>query len=179
MKSFIFAAAVPLLALSAAPALAQAPDTRPITGYGTLGYAHTDRGISDLGGVTGRLGLRFGGVIGAEAEGTFGVTDDDSRRFGVPTETKLDRSMAAYVVGYVPLSPKLDLFARGGLGNTRVHMTGLPQRVTTRQDTFNYGVGAQYFLTGNDGIRADFTRESVRHGPGRADTYGVSYVRKF
>jgi outer membrane immunogenic protein len=179
MKSIIFAAALPFLAISAAPALAQTADSRPITGYGTLGYSHSDRGISDLGGVTGRLGLRFGRIIGAEAEGTFGVTDDDSRRLGVPTETKLDRSMAAYVVAYAPISQRLDLFARAGLGNTRVKMTGLASTVTTRHDSINYGVGAQYFLTGNDGIRADITRESYRHGPGRADTYGVSYVRKF
>lgn len=179
MKKLILIAALPVLA-AAAPAMAQqATDTRPFTGYGTLGYSHSDRGVSDLGGVTGRLGLRFGQFVGVEGEGTFGVTDDDSTRRGVPTETKWERSMAAYGVGYLPVTPQLDLFGRVGLGNSRVKTRGLPQLETVQRDSINYGAGAQYFFTANDGIRADFTRESYRHGPGRADTYGLSYVRKF
>ena len=179
MIKLVVLAALPALALSAGSAIAQEADARPFTGYGNLGYSHSDRGRSDVGGVTGRLGLRFGQFVGAEAEGTFGVTDDDSRRLGVPTETNWNRSVAAYGVGFVPVTPQFDVFARVGLGNSRVRTTGLAQPMTVKRDSINYGAGAQYFFTGNDGIRADFTRESYRHGPGRADTYGVSYVRKF
>lgn len=182
MKPFLFATAISVLSAAAAPALAQnaAEPSRAITGYGTLGYSHSDRGVSDLGGVTGRLGLRFGQYFGVEGEATKGVTDDDSTRTGVRTETNLERSMAAYAVGYVPVSPRLDLIGRVGLGNTRTEIKGPAASVAhARQDTINYGVGAQYFLTEKDGLRADFTRESMRNGPGRADTYGLSYVRKF
>jgi hypothetical protein len=179
-KTLIAAAMLPLASLFALPAAAQTADAaRPFTAYGTLGYSHTDRGVSDLGGVTGRLGLRYGRVVGVEAEGTFGVTDDHSVRFGPATTTKLKRSVAAYAVGYAPVMPRLDVFGRVGLGNTVVETTGLPRMTETRRDTINYGAGAQYFLTQNDGVRLDLTRESFRGGPGHANTYGLSYVRKF
>ena len=181
MKTVLTIATIAALAAAGAPALAQSAEGgRTVTGYGTLGYSHTDRGVSDLGGVAGRLGLRFGPYVGVEGEAIKGVTDDDRIRGGVATETKLERSMAAYAVGYVPVSPRLDLIGRVGLGNTRTEIEGPGARIAhVRQDTINYGVGAQYFMTAKDGLRADYTRESVRKGPGRADTYALSYVRKF
>ena len=175
--------AAPLaIAAVAAPAAAQTAETRPFTGYGSLGYSHSDRGQSDLGGVTGRVGLRFGRYLGAEAEGTFGVTDDDRVRGGRATETEWKRSVGAYAVGFVPLGDRMDVFARVGLANTKVETTpGVAGQSLTRQrnDSINYGAGVQYFLTQKDGLRADFTHESYRHGPGQASTYGVSYVRRF
>jgi outer membrane immunogenic protein len=179
-KMLIAAAMLPLAGLCALPAAAQtAGDARPFTAYGNLGYSHTDRGISDLGGITGRLGLRYGRVVGIEAEGTFGVTDDHSVRYGPATTTKLDRSVAAYAVAFAPITQRIELLGRVGLGNTVVKTEGFARPVETRRDSINYGVGAQFFLTDNDGLRLDLTRESLRHGPGRADTYGLSYVRKF
>lgn len=181
MKMFLVAAAMlPLVGLSAAPALAQtdAPQ-RPFTGYGTLGYSHSDYGISDLGGVTGRLGMRYKRFVGIEAEGTFGVDSDKSTRFGRPTKTELDRAVAAYAVGWLPLGDKLDLFGRVGVGNSRTEIKGLAQPAKLSRDSINYGVGAQYFVTNYDGLRLDLTRASFTGGPGRADTYALSYVRRF
>lgn len=181
MRKLLFiAVAIPLASLWALPAMAQtAEPVRPISGYGSLGYSHTDRGVSDLGGVTGRLGMRFGRYAGVEGEGTFGVTDDDNRLLGPNTETKLNRSVAAYAVAFAPITPRLDVIARVGLGNTKVTTANAAQTIRTRRDSINYGAGAQYFLTANDGVRLDLTRESYRGGPGHADTYGLSYVRKF
>lgn len=182
MKKFLVAAAMlPLVGLTAAPALAQTDaTTRPFTGYGTLGYSHSDYGVSDLGGVTGRLGMRYKRFVGVEAEGTFGVDADHSTRYGPATKTELDRAVAAYAVGWAPLTPKLDLFARVGVGNSRTEIKGLaPQDVKFSRDSINYGVGAQYFVTNNDGVRLDLTRHSFTGGPGRADTYALSYVRRF
>jgi hypothetical protein len=183
MKTIAAFASISMIALAASPALAQTAETsaapRSITGYGTLGYSHSDRGVSDLGGATGRLGLRFGKFVGAEAEGTWGVTDDDSVNPRRPAQTKLERSMAAYAVGYAPVTDRLDLIGRVGIGNTRTEMKTGATVAHQTVDSINYGAGAQYFLTEKDGLRADFTRESYRKGPGHADTYGVSYVRKF
>jgi opacity protein-like surface antigen len=182
MKMFLVAAAMlPLVGLSAAPALAQEDaTTRPFTGYANLGYSHSDYGISDLGGATGRIGMRYKRFVGVEAEGTFGIDSDNSTRFGRPTKTELDRAVAAYAVGWAPVMPKLDLFARVGIGNSRTEIKGLAaQPIKFSRDSINYGVGAQYFLTQNDGLRLDLTRADFRHGSGRADTYGLSYVRRF
>jgi opacity protein-like surface antigen len=125
------------------------------------------------------VGARFGRYFGAEAEGTFGAGSKDRVTGGVPTNTELKRSVAAYAVGYVPLSERLDLFGRVGLGNTKIETSTAAGSSTFRRDSVNYGGGAQYFLTANDGIRAEFTRESYRDGPGHANVWGASYVRKF
>ena len=46
-------------------------------------------------------------------------------------------------------------------------------------ESVNYGVGANYFIDGRNGIRADWTRRDFRDDGGEADTYGLSYVRRF
>jgi hypothetical protein len=179
-RIIIASAAAAAISLVALPAAAQTdPAQRPITGYGTLGYTHLDRGPADLGGVTGRLGLRFGRFVGAEAEGTFGVDSDKSRVSGAPARTELKRSVGVYGVGYVPVGSKVDLFGRVGLGNSKVETSGLGQAVRESRDSVNYGGGAQVFLTQRDGLRAEYTRESFRHGPGHNNAWGLSYVRKF
>jgi opacity protein-like surface antigen len=182
MKSIIFAAAaLSSLSLAAAPAAAQSADAaRAVTGYGSLGYSHYDSSNApNLGGITGRLGARFGRYVGAEAEGTFGVRDKEGVVGGVPYKTEMKRSVAAYAVGYVPLSERLDLFGRVGLANTKIETTTAAGGSSFRRDSVNYGGGAQYFLTPNDGLRAEYTRQSYRDGPGHANVWGASYVRKF
>jgi outer membrane immunogenic protein len=181
MKTFILAgAALSALCLSTAPAHAQAVTDwlTPITGYGALGYSMRDDG-GHLGAVTGRLGLRYGRFLGTEAEGSFGVKDHDLTLGGLPYEQKLDRSVAAYAVGYVPILPRFDLFGRVGLGNTKLEGSIGALESDRQRDTLNYGGGAQYFFTGHDGLRADYTVEDYRQGPGHANVWNVSYVRKF
>ena len=46
-------------------------------------------------------------------------------------------------------------------------------------DSWNYGVGANYYLDGVNGVRADWTRRDFRDDRGEADAYSVSYIRRF
>ena len=47
-------------------------------------------------------------------------------------------------------------------------------------DSWNYGVGANYYLDGKNGVRADWTRRDFTDdNGGELDTYGLSYVRRF
>jgi len=46
-------------------------------------------------------------------------------------------------------------------------------------DGWNAGVGAQYFLTEKDGVRAEYTKWDVSGDNVDANTWAVSYVRKF
>jgi hypothetical protein len=185
MKTIIFlGAAASAMALAAAPALAQSPDApstglfAPITGYGTLGMS--DRKTGDqLEGVTGRLGLRFGPYLGAEAEGTFGVDEKKGTVGGLPYRNDWKRSVGAYAVGYVPVTPRLDVFGRVGLANTKLESRLGTDTAKSQRDSINYGGGAQFFFTGHDGLRADYTHESYTNGPGHANVWGLSYVRKF
>lgn len=178
MKRIILAAAALTAAsLAAAPAFAQG--LSPVTGYGNLGVAHVDAGSENFTTLGGRLGARFGSYFGLEGEGSFGVDGDKGTVGGVPYTSKLKHQFAGYAVGFFPASPKLDLFVRAGYGNTKAKVSTPLASVTGDGDSWNFGGGAQYFLTAKDGVRVDYTRQEFTHGPDHANVWGASYVRKF
>jgi outer membrane immunogenic protein len=91
-------------------------------------------------------------------------------------------SLAGFVVGYFPVTPRFDLLARVGYGETdlrTVDPNGARHENTSPQ--LSYGAGAQYFLTSHDGIRVDYTRRDFAEpsAPKDMDTWQVGYVRKF
>jgi hypothetical protein len=174
----IAAATLAAASLAAAPAFAQG--LGPVTAYGNLGGAHiSSEGDNDYTALGGRLGARFGSYLGLEGEAAFGVDGDKGTVAGSPYSSKLKSAFAGYAVGFYPVTPKFDLFARVGYGTSRVNLKTAGLSVTDNTDSWNYGAGGQYFFTAKDGVRADFTRESFRGGPGHADVWGASYVRKF
>ena len=68
---------------------------------------------------------------------------------------------------------------RLGYGTTRVSADLAGVTASGDGESVNYGVGANYFIDGRNGIRADWTRRDFRDDGGEADTYGLSYVRRF
>ena len=46
-------------------------------------------------------------------------------------------------------------------------------------ESWNYGVGGQYFFDDKNGVRADYTRHDFKDSSTDANTWSVSYVRKF
>lgn len=168
------------MAAAAAPAFAQdsAPWWTPSATYGSLGYTGIDstKGSNDLGAITGRIGERFGKYFGVEAELSGGVKSDSNNATGF--KTSLDHQYAGYVVGYLPLTPNADLFARVGYGNSRIREEGVGG-YSFNTESLNYGAGAQYFFDAHNGVRAEYTREDNHDIGTDANTYTVSYVRKF
>ena len=167
---FAAAAAVATLAATAvaAPASAQGVVT------GSIGYSAHDTDDANLGGITGRLGWRQG-WFGVEGEVTGGVTDDTV----AGAKVKLDHSFAGYGVLNAPMTDNFDLFARVGYGQTKVEASSAGVSASGTENSFNYGVGAQYFLDGKNGVRGDYTREDFQHGGPDADVWSLSYVRRF
>ena len=178
MNKIVLAAALSALTLAAAPAFAQEA-TGGVSAYGNLGYSHLDPNGTKLNALGGRIGARIGSYFGIEGEGAFGVGHDTTTLGGLDTQTKLGHSLAAYAVGFYPVTPRFDLLARIGYGNTHLNTTFNGVETTLSRDSINYGAGGQYFLTANDGIRAEYTRNDYRNGAGHANVWGVSYVRKF
>ncbi len=176
-KQLFAVAAASVAALAATPVFAQG--LNPVSGYGNLGVAHIDAGSANYTALGGRLGARFGNYLGLEGEGTFGVDGDKGTLAGAPYETKLKHAFAGYVVGFYPVTPKFDLFARVGYGTSKVKVSTPLASGSDDGDSWNWGAGGQYFFTAKDGVRADFTRQSFRHGPDHANVWGASYVRKF
>jgi hypothetical protein len=188
MKTFILAAAVSSLALAAAPAFAQDATPRTAGFYGNLGYSHLDPMGSEVNAITGRVGGRFMNYLGVEGEATFGLGHSNDQIGSLPVQTQLGHSVAGYVVGFLPVSPNLDVFARVGYGNSHINRTygGTPAPgslagtyVHTSVDSVNYGAGAQYFFTPTDGLRGEYTRNDYRDNLGHANVWSLSYVRRF
>jgi hypothetical protein len=171
-------------ALAATAGAAQAQITQPSL-YGSLGYERkTD---SDLSAVQFRLGGRFGSYFGVEGEVGLGV-DPNTIDFpgAVPAlqaKNQLRHEGAAYVVGYYPVTPNFDVFARLGYGTTALKRTfTVAPNVSVNKfsaESVNYGVGGQYFLDGKNGLRVDYTRQDYNKGIRTDDTWAVGYTRRF
>jgi len=172
MKSLMFVTAAASTLALALPAAAQgwSVSTPEHTGaYGELGYTGTSIHGADQSIIDGRLGWRFNRFIGAEGELGVGVSGG-ARTFGADTTTpvgvglKQRYNAAGYVVGYLPLTPRADLFARVGYGAAqyRLDPAGLAQ-YDAHTNGFRFGGGAQFFVDGQNGIRAQYTRYDIQN----------------
>jgi outer membrane immunogenic protein len=95
--------------------------------------------------------------------------------------------VAAYVVGFLPLTPKAELFARVGYGRTEVEtewsarsLAGDQQAaVTSHSDTWNCGLGGQYHFDDKNGVRLDYTRHDASSDGSDIDAWSIGYTRRF
>jgi opacity protein-like surface antigen len=194
MKILIAAASGAALFAIAAPAMAQdLSNTLSNTQvYGTLGYTHIFSDLenedslnaleddeADLGAIQGRLGARFNRYFAVEGELATGIK---SAKVGVPGATakaELNHQVALYGVGYLPIAPNADLFARVGYGGQEIEAESQGISATADANSWNFGAGAQYFFDEKNGVRGEYTRYSLEDDGGDIDTLSVSYVRKF
>ncbi|WP_068879401.1 outer membrane beta-barrel protein [Phenylobacterium sp. CCH12-B4] len=182
MKS-LFAGPIVLAAVAGVAGVAEAQVASPGL-YGSVGYNR--KSDSDLSTVQLRLGGRFGSYFGVEGEAGLGVDPDTATFPSVPAlqvKNQLRREFAAYAVGYYPVGPNLDVFARVGYGTTDFKRT-LAQApnvsvVKFGAESVNYGIGGQYFLDGKNGVRIDYTRQDFNKGLKTDDTWSVAYTRRF
>ena len=183
IKSLKIALLCATVAMSAsvvhAEGVAAAPES-DVSYYGTLGYSYlhaSPAGYSvDLGGVTGRVGARFQRYLGVEGEVTMGVADQS---IGGAT-LSLDNEYTGYVMGYLPVQPNADLFARVGYGNAKLKASGFGGSITASENVWSIGAGGQYFFDAKNGVRAEYTRYSgTDTSESDVDAFSVSYVRKF
>lgn len=169
------AAVASVAALTAMPAAAQ---TVP-SFYGNLGYSVVDGDDATLGALGGRVGARLHNNFGVEGELAFGVDGDSTRVGAVDVKTDLKHSLAAYGVGFLPVNEQFELLARVGYGTTKIRAKAAGVSVSDSDESWNYGVGAQYSFDGLNGVRGDYTRHDFGNGGSDADVWSVSYVRKF
>jgi outer membrane immunogenic protein len=180
MKSLIIAVSAAVLALPlAAHAQVSASTFSPVTLYGQLGYEDNHLDGANLGAIQGRLGAKFGSYVGVEGELSGGVKSDTVNVGGTPVNLSLRNQEAIYGVGFLPITPKFDLFGRMGYGHSSIKGETAVAEVTGGQDSWNYGGGGQYFFDDKNGVRADYTRHEFVHGPENEDVWALGYVRKF
>jgi outer membrane immunogenic protein len=166
MKHLIAAAAAASALALAAPAFAET--------YVNLGYSMTDSEDVNLGAVTGRLGWKSATPFGVEGEASFGVDDDELG--GVKVE--LDSQWAIYGTATASVSDTAQVFARIGYGSTDIKASAGSISASGSDESWNFGVGGQFFFSGDNGVRADYTRMDFDEG-GDADVWSISYVRRF
>lgn len=186
MKSLIAVAAVAAISAIAAPAFAQtnASTFSPVTYEGSVGYTGIQLNGADLGAIDLRATANFGRFVAIEGEGAFGVNDASGSANGVSAKLHLNNEIAGYGVVRWPLIANGNLFARIGYGHSdfKASLTtpSASYSGSGGVDSFNYGVGGEYFFDGKNGLRVDYTRfDFQKNGFKDADTWSVGYVRKF
>ena len=117
--------------------------------------------------------------LGVEGELATGLESDNDTIGGVDVNAKLKHEAAGYVVGFLPVSPNTDLLARVGYGTTKVRARAAGVSVSDRKESLNFGVGAQHYFDGVNGVRVDYTRQEFDNGRGNANVWTVGYTRKF
>lgn len=168
------AAAAAFTVLGAQSATAEPLSLPGTSFYGTLGYAGHDVYGEDLGTVQGRLGARFGRYLGVEGELGAGV---NHAGLGGHDSAGINDQEAVYGMAYLPVVAGVDLFGRVGFGRTDWDYKGAGHP-DDADHSVNYGGGAQWFWSGKNGVRAEYTKESFDHAPD-GDTWAASYVRRF
>lgn len=126
---------------------------------------------TDTASITGKVGTQINQYFGVEAEGGFGVSEDTVQ--GVKYKNKGD--LGAYAVGTAPVNDKFSVLGRVGYHHTWAEAKAAGLKVKDDDGSFAAGVGAQYMIDAQNGIRADYTRYTDQ----KTDNFGVSYVRKF
>lgn len=196
MKSLMLFVSAAAALGCAMPAAAQIALSQPEhTGaYGELGYTGGEVHGASQNVITGRFGYRFNRFLGAEGELGVGLSTGD-RTFGAGTSAQTDVGIkqktqeAAYAVGYLPLTPRFDLFARGGYGAAQysVRPAGVAN-YSARTDGFRYGAGGQFFVDGQNGVRLDWTHYDVQSmhdpvgyfgGDKGSDLWSVAFTHRF
>ena len=178
MKKLMSATLV-AVSVAAIPVLSHAQTTGPEI-YGTLGYAGSRADGADTGAVQGRLGAKLTPHFGVEGELSGGVKDDDIDTAGVRSNIEQTHQAAVYGVGFLPVTPNIDLLARVGYGNTQFKQTVAGVENKFDADSVNYGVGAQYKFDDKNGVRVDYTRQQYRDNDAAdANVLSVGYARKF
>ena len=170
-------AALAALSVAAIPALSHAQASPEV--YGSVGYGSTRASGADTGTIQGRVGAKLTPHFGVEGEVAGGVSDDKTYVANAPVNVKQQYQASAYAVGFLPVTPNVELLARAGYGTTKFDASSAASPLKGSMESWNYGVGAQYKFDDKNGVRADYTRYDYRDSSSNADVWALSYLRKF
>lgn len=153
--------------------------------YGTLGVVNYEAG-EDLYGAQARIGYQFNKYLGAEAEGSLGVSSvEDQEVFGgTPVDQKfaIDNSAAAFGVLRYPLFGKVSGYSRLGYHQTELERkltigAADPEKQKSSVNGIAYGSGLEYEINPRTAVRLDYTVYDY-DGPD-ADAVSLAVSRKF
>lgn len=154
--------------------------------YGDVGYTYhiIDAGIDGLddiniGALTAHGGYEFTPNLAAEGELSVGIQDEDFD-LGTSVDGSLGLNYLVGAYGRVQgnLTPQLQVFARAGIVNAELEAeaTGLGTESDSETGA-GYGVGGEFMLDAQNGIRIDYTRYDIEDV--ESDAFTIAYKRKF
>lgn len=148
--------------------------------YVTGGYSAFDGEGATLNALTLRGGIAFHEVLGAEFETSLGLGAKDLD--SVPgAQAELENQFGAYLIGSYPVAPEFDVHVRLGYatGEYQTSNNGVSGDVDV--DGFAFGVGGEYMITSQWGLRADYTRIEAEDDTfdGGIDKFAIAGVYKF
>lgn len=166
--------AVAAAALACAPAVAEGF-------YVDGGYTFTSIDVDvattstdvDLGSLTLRGGYDFTQNLGVELEGSFGVSDEDI--LGATVEQNY--LVGAYGKVQAPLGDTVAVFARAGIVNTELEVSGGGISESASETGVGFGVGGTIDFAENLYVRGDYTRLDIDDLD--ADTFTISLGMRF
>lgn len=148
--------------------------------YWSVGYTHIAVEVdgaddANVGAIQGKLGYRFHPNFGVEGEAAFGVVDESYDVFGTDVDVGLDKEFGLFAVGFIPVSPEVNLFARAGYVDVEIEASAGGMSLSDGDNGTGYGAGLIWNLGMLD-LRAEYTRYDVE---GEANTFSVSVGGKF
>lgn len=154
--------------------------------YGALGVTTYE---AETYGADAKLGYNFNRYFGVEAQGVLGLSTDSSPiadfEGAATVSIKPEYTLGAFAVARLPLSERVEIFARGGVHNTRTNIqisNALGTNVDEDKTGFAAGAGLQYNLDPKNGLRAEYTyldNNESSFGTVDREIVSLSYVRKF
>ena len=171
MKRLIFAAAAATTTVLGTAAAQEA--------HGSVGLV-VNEGFDDVG-VAGRFGYDFTEFFGVEGElNYFSLSDDELDDLA---GTDIDVNLFGYFAfakAQYPVNERVSVFGRLGYGGLTIDVDA--EGIGSESDTegaFAYGVGAEFAVTPNGAIRADYTRIDLGDAGGDEGFFGLGYTFRF
>ncbi len=162
------------IAAAAAGTAAQAQDAGWNAG---AGYERAEFPGGALDTVVLRGGYDFNRNFGIEGQANFGIGDSERTIAGINTSTELNYSVGVFGIARLPVGDDSSFFGRLGYVQTELEVSAGAVSAKADDNAIAWGVGFDTFQ-GPNGLRVEYTRGDYDDG-GNADTFGVSYVRRF
>jgi hypothetical protein len=145
----------------------------------SLGYSSFKFDKAQFDAITGKVGWHSG-WFGVEGELSAGVAD--ANHFVGPNNVnmKMRDEAAIYATATYPLGDNMDVFGRVGYGTTRIKANLPTAGLIGTAESWNLGVGGEWFVHDKTGLRAEYTRETFNNSySSDADVWSLSVVQKF
>jgi outer membrane immunogenic protein len=138
------------------------------------------RSGADTGAIQGRVGAKLTPNFGVEGEVAGGVDDDKVYTPGGPATVKMEHQVAGYAVGYLPVTPNIDLsWPAPATARPSSRRTIRPPRNSTAAATAGTTASAlEYKFDDKNGMRADYTKSEYTKSDLSSNTVAVGYVRQ-